>query len=67
MHPCPHEVVLENSYDFKRHFNPLLKYFAITPICNSIKNLQSNALVDHIQQVIYNIIVTKDLDIKVYD
>ena len=45
----------------------MLNYFAVTPICTSIKNPQSNVLVKRIHQVIYNIIVTKDIDIKVYD
>ena len=64
---CPHEVVLDNIYYFKRDFITLLNYFSITPICTSIKNPQSNAPVEHIQQVIYKIIFTKELDIKVYD
>ena len=59
--------MFDNSYDIKRDFNPLLEYFVITSICTSINNLQSNAPVEHIQQVIYTIIVTKYLDIKVYD
>ena len=66
-YPCPHEVVLDNIYYFKRDFNTLLNYFAITSICTSTNNPQSNAPVEHIQQVIYKIIFTKELDIKVYD
>ena len=56
-----------NGSMFKRYFTPLLKESSIITICASKKNPQSNALVEHIQQEIYNMIVTKDIDRKVYD
>ena len=64
---CPPEFVFDNDSKFKQDFTHLLNYFSITPICISINNRKSNAPVERIHQVIYNIIVTKNLDRKVYD
>ena len=66
-YPHPREFVFENGSNFKQYFTPLIKYFTITPICTSINNPQSNALVEHIHQVFNNMIVTKNIDINVYD
>ena len=55
-----------NSNKLKQDFTPLLKYYSITPICTSIKNLQSNALMECIYHIIYNMTVTKYLDRKKY-
>ena len=53
--------------DLKRYFVPLLKYFSIKPVCTTVKNLQANAPVERVHQVIYNMLVTKDLNNKVFD
>ena len=66
-YPRPCKVVADNDSGFKRYLTPLLKYFAITPIYIFIKNPQMNAPVEHIYQVVYNIIVTNDIDRNVYD
>ena len=65
-YPHPRKVLFGNDSKFKRYFTSLLNYFSIMAICTSINNLQSNAIVDNLNQVIYNIIVTKYLDIKLY-
>ena len=66
-YPCPHKVMIYNNVNFKKYFTQFLKDSAITPICISIKNPQSNTLVERIKQVIYNMFSTKDIDSIVYD
>ena len=46
---------------------PLLKDFAIKPKPTTVKNPQSNAVVERIHQVIGNMIRTQDLENKVFD
>ena len=64
--PTSSEVFFGNDSKFKQDFTHFLKGFAIILICDSIKKPYSNAPLDHIHQVIYNMIFTKDLYIKVY-
>ena len=60
------EVVFDNGYIFKRYSIPLLQDFSIRLVCTAIKPI-SNTLVDQAHQVIYNMLVLKDLDTKVFD
>ena len=53
--------MLDNGFELKLHFNPLIKYFDIKPVLATIKNPQSNAPVERVHQVILNMLVTKDL------
>ena len=66
-YPCPRKVVFDNRSEFKRDFTPLLKDFDIKPVLTSVKNPQANAPVERVHQVILNMLVTKDLDNKVFD
>jgi hypothetical protein len=66
-YPRPRRVVFDNGSEFKRDFVPLLKDFDIKPVLTSIKNPQSNAPVERVHQVLHNMIVTKDLDGRVFD
>ena len=59
--------MFDYEYEFKREFTPLLKDFDIKPVLTTIKNPQANALVERIQQVTLNMIVTKYIDNKVFD
>ena len=56
-----------NGYKFKQYFTPFQNYFYIIPVYTPIKNSQANTPVEILHQVIYNMIATKYLDIKVYD
>ena len=66
-YPRPCKVVLDNGSEFKRYFNPLLKDFDIKPVLTSVKDPQANAMVEQVHQVILNMLITKDLDNKVFD
>ena len=61
------KVVFENRYWFKQDFTHFLKDFDIKPVITTIKKPQAKAPVERVHQVILNIIVTKDLDNKVFD
>ena len=41
--------------------------FSIKPVLTSVKNPQSNATVELVHQVILNMLVTKDIDNKVFN
>ena len=66
-YPRPRKVVFDNIYELKRDFITFLKEFDIKPVLMSVKNPQANALVERVHQVILNMLVTKDLDNKVFD
>ena len=66
-YPRPHKVVLDNGYDFKWYFTIFLKEFYIIPVLTLVKSHQANAPVERVHQVILNMLVTKDLDNKVFD
>ena len=63
----PRKVVFDNGSEFKQYFTPLLKEFNIKHVLTSVKNPQVNAPVEQLNQVILNMLVTKDLDNKVFD
>ena len=63
----PSKVVFDNGYEFKRDFTPLLKDFDIKTVLTSVKNPQANAPVERVHQLIINMLVTKDIDNKVFD
>ena len=63
-YPRPRKVVFENGSEFKQDFNPLIKDFNIKPVLTSVKNPQDNALVEQLHRLIFNMLVTKDLDNK---
>ena len=58
--------MFDNRYEFKREFTPLLKYFYIKHVLYIIENPQANDLVERFYQVILNMLVTKDLDNKLF-
>ena len=45
----------------------MLKDLDIKPVLTPVKNPQANYLVDRLQQIIMNMLVTKDIDNKVFD
>ena len=63
----PQKVVLDNGSEFKRDFTALIKYLNIKTVSTTLNNPQANAPVDQTNQVIYNMLVTKYLDNKVFD
>ena len=66
-YPRPRKVVFENVSEFKQDFTPLLKNFDIKPVLTLVKKPQANAPVERVQQVILNMLVTKDIDNKVFN
>ena len=65
-YPRPKKVVFDNIYEFKRDFTLLLKEFNVKPVLTSVKNPQDKTPVEQVKQVILNMIVTKDIDNKVF-
>ena len=62
-----YKLIFDNISEFKRYFTPLINNFDIKPVLTTIENLQANAPVEWAHQVILNILVTKDIDNKVFD
>ena len=60
-YPRPRKVSFNNGSEFKWNFIPLLKDFDVKPTCTAIKNLQSNAILERINQVVGSTLKTKDL------
>ena len=59
--------MFDNGSEFKRDFTPLLKDFYIKPVLTSVKNPQANTPVNRVHQVIVNMLVTKDINNKIFD
>ena len=66
-YPRPHKVVFNNVSEFKQDFNHFLKDFDIKTVLTSVKNAQANVPTEGVHQVELNMLVTKDLDNKVFD
>ena len=47
-YPRPQKVRFDNGFEFKRDFIPLLKNFCVKPKPTSIKNPQSNAIIERV-------------------
>ena len=60
-YPRPRKVLYDNGSEFKKNFQPLVKDFAVKATCTSIKNPQSNAILERIHQVVGSMLKTKDL------
>ena len=59
--------MFDNISDFKGDFTPLLRDFDIKPVITLVNNPQANTPVEQEHQVILNMLVTKDLDNKLFD
>ena len=65
-HPRPRKFMFENGSNFKRYFTPLIEEFDIKPVLTSVKKQKANAMVERVHQLILNMLVTKDIDNKVF-
>ena len=59
--------MFDNGSEFKRDSTPLLNELYIKPVLTSVNNPQDNAPDERVHQVILNMLVTKDLDNKVFE
>ena len=66
IYPIPEKFVFYYGTGL-RGFVPLLNCLSIKPFFITLKNPQSNASVEKVHQIMYDIIVTKDLGNKVFD
>ena len=66
-YPCPCKVLFGNGSKSKRDFILLLRDFDIKTVLTLVKNPQANAPVEQLHQIILNMLVTKDIDNKVFE
>ena len=66
-YPRPKRVRFDNSSEFKKDFLPLLKDFAVKPKPTTIKNPQSNGIVERVHQVFGNMVQTHSLKNYMFD
>ena len=59
--------MFDNVSEFKWDFNPLLKESDIKTVLIVVKKPQASAPVEWVHRVILNMLVTKDIDNKVFD
>ena len=60
-YPRPNRVRFDNGSEFKKDFIPLLEDFAIKPKPTTIKNPQSNAIIERVHQVVGDMLRVHDL------
>ena len=61
-YPRPQKVIFDNGHEFKKDFSPLIHDFAIKPIPSTIKNRQSNAILERLYQVLGDMLCTKNFE-----
>ncbi len=61
-YPCCHYMIYDNGSEFKLHFRDLCKTYGVKHKPTSIKNPQSNAILEHIHAVFTNMLRTAELD-----
>ena len=59
--------MFDNISEFKQEFTPFLKAFDIKPVLTSVKKPQYNAPVERVHKVMLNMLITKDIDNKVFE
>ena len=59
--------MFDEGYEFKHKFTTLLKDYYIQTVCMAVNTTQDNNMEERLNQVIYNMLVTKDLDKKLFD
>ena len=66
-YPQPQKVLFDNGSEFKKDFIPLLKDFGVKPRPTTIKNPQSNSIVECVHQVLGNMLHTFELQTYDFD
>ena len=57
----PRKVIFDNVSEFKKDFSPLLMYFSIKPTHTTIKNSQTNRILEGVHQILGNMLRTNNL------
>ena len=66
-HPSSKQVHFYHSSGFKKDDIPLLKGFTVKPKSTSIKNSQSNKIVEQVHQAVVDIIRTYELEYHTFN
>ena len=61
-YPRPRKVIIDNGSELKRDFKPLLKTFGIKAKHISVKNPQTNVVLERVHQVVADMLRSKDLE-----
>ena len=61
------QVVFDNGYELKMRLHSFAKGLSYKPVLITIKTHKLTLLLDRVHQVILNMLVTKDIDNKVFD
>ncbi len=61
-YPCCQYIIYNNGSKFKLHFQSLCDTYGIKRKPTSVKNLQANAILEHIHAVLVNMLRTSELD-----
>ena len=67
IYPRSRKFVFDNGSEFKLYFTPVLKDYDLKPVYMTLKNPQDNDLVERVHQVIYYMLIHKDIDNKLFD
>ena len=67
IYPRSRKFVFDNGSEFKLYFTPVLKDYDLKPVYMTLKNPQDNDLVERVHQVIYYMLINKDIDNKLFD
>lgn len=66
-YPRPKRVLFDNGSEFKLDFLQLLQDYGIKAVTTSVKNPQSNSILERVHQVIHNMVRTQELKKLVFD
>ena len=58
---CPRKVIFDNGNEFKKDFLPFLRDFSIKPTPTTIQYPQANVILEHVHQILGDMLRTKNL------
>eukprot|EP00957_Ditylum_brightwellii_P107334 8190249-Ditylum_brightwellii.AAC.1 len=62
IYPRPRKIIYDNDGEFKKDFTQLCKDFGLKSKTTTIRNPQANAVLDHVHQVVGNMLCTQELE-----
>ena len=61
-YPCSQYIVYNKGSEFKLHFETLCDSYGLKPKLTSIKNLQANAVLEHVHQIIMGMLHNAEIN-----
>lgn len=61
-YPQPRKIIYKNGSEYKKGFKHLCKDFGLKPKPTTVRSPQANAILEHVNQVVGNMLCTQELE-----